>query len=79
MRICNEKQYHFDKEYTASYVRLIQDNACPGYPPCIAINKFDLFGSVVGANNEPEEEFVSFHDDDEDVSIIGHISKNAKL
>lgn len=77
MRRCAEKEYKFDKEYTARYVRLIQNERCPGNPPCLAINRIELYGDVVGENNA--EDFVSFHDDDEDVSIIGHISKNGKV
>lgn len=74
MRNCNEKSFKLDKEYEAKYVRLIQNEPCPGYPPCIAINKFELYGDVI---TEEESDFISFHDDDEDISIIGHISKNA--
>lgn len=76
MKHCNEKTYKLDKEYTAKYVRLIQNERCPGYPPCIAINKIDLFGDVLNDDGSSED-FVSYHDDDEDVSIIGHISKNS--
>ncbi|EAX88321.1 hypothetical protein TVAG_284270 [Trichomonas vaginalis G3] len=79
MRICSEKEYHLDKEYISRYVRLIQDKPCPGYPPCIAINKFDLYGNSVGDDSSRDDEFVSYHDDDDDVSIIGHISKNGRL
>ncbi|EAX95943.1 hypothetical protein TVAG_077850 [Trichomonas vaginalis G3] len=75
MRLCKEKSYELDNTYTTTYVRIIQNAPCPGYPPCIAINKFDIFGEVVG--EQVEEDFVSYHDDDEDdVSIIGHISRN---
>ena len=80
MRRCKERTYDFDKEYTAKYVRLIQNEPCPGDPPCIAINKLDLLGDVIGPDsNQIEEDFVSFHDDDDDVSIIGHISKNGNV
>lgn len=75
MRYCNEKTYKLDREYTAKYVRIIQNEACPGYPPCIAINRFDLLGNVLN-DDLTTDDFVSFHDDDDDVSIIGHISKN---
>lgn len=77
MRLCNEKTYKLDKEYTSKYVRLIQTDACPGNPPCLALNRFDLLGDVIN-DDGLSDGFVSFHDDDDDVSIIGHISKNAK-
>lgn len=79
MRICNEKTYNLDKSYEAKYVRVTQNEACPGYKPCISINKFEIFGDVIDDNMRQEEDdnFVSFHDVYEDVSIIGHISKNS--
>lgn len=77
MRRCNEKSYKLDKEYTAKFVRLIQNDPCPGYPPCIAINKFEIFGDAI--SDDDNDDFVSFHDDDDDVSIIGHISKNRNI
>ncbi|EAX98683.1 hypothetical protein TVAG_432330 [Trichomonas vaginalis G3] len=80
MKFCNEKTYNLDKTYTAKYVKIIQNEHCPGFPPCISINKFELYGDIIhddGMINE--EEFVSFHDVDEDVSIIGHISRNSKI
>lgn len=74
MKFCKEKTYKFDKEYTATYIRLIQNEACPGWPPCLAINKIDFLGDVLGE----EESFTEpIRDDDEDISIIGHISKYA--
>ena len=42
MRRCTERSYNLDRAYEAKYVRLIQNEACPGDPPCIALNKFDL-------------------------------------
>lgn len=78
MRRCNEKTYKLDKEYTTTYVRLIQNHPCPGDPPCIALNKFELLGESIGGDGLVDD-FVSFHDDDEDVSIIGHISKNGRV
>lgn len=78
MRRCKEQTYKLDKEYTAKYVRLIQNEPCPGDPPCIAINKFDLLGEVIG-DDYSSDDFISFHDDDDDVSIIGHISKNGRI
>ncbi|EAY22130.1 hypothetical protein TVAG_093040 [Trichomonas vaginalis G3] len=78
MRYCKEKSYDLDKTYETKYVRLIQNEACPGDPPCIALNKFELFGDVI-PNGGEDENFVSYHDDDDDVSIIGHISKNGNV
>ena len=79
MKYCKEKSYEFKETYEAKYVRLIQDQSCPGDPPCIAINKLDLFGEVIDEGESGEENFVSYHDDDDDVSIIGHISKNGNV
>ncbi|EAX96412.1 hypothetical protein TVAG_493540 [Trichomonas vaginalis G3] len=77
MRRCNEKTYNLDGTYEAKYVRIIQNEPCPGDPPCLAINRFDLIGDLTEFNqNKENEDFVSYHDDDDDVSIIGHISKN---
>lgn len=79
MRYCNEKTYKLDKEYTARYVRLIQNEPCPGDPPCIAINKLELLGDAV-VDGSMYDDFTSYHEDDnEDVSIIGHISKNGNV
>lgn len=77
MRRCNEKTYKFDKEYITSYIRLIQDEHCPGWPPCLAINQIEFHGVALG--DDGSEDFISFHDDDDDVSIIGHISKNGNV
>lgn len=79
MEFCNEKTYKLDQEYTAKYVRLIQDAPCPGYPPCLAINKMEFYGEAVSEDGSPADEFISFHDDDDDISIIGHISKNGRV
>ncbi|EAY16284.1 hypothetical protein TVAG_423370 [Trichomonas vaginalis G3] len=81
MRRCKENTYNLDKTYEAKYVRLIQNEACPGDPPCIALNKFELFGDIISEDsNVHDDDFVSYHDDDDDdVSIIGHISKNGNV
>ncbi|EAY19908.1 hypothetical protein TVAG_130160 [Trichomonas vaginalis G3] len=79
MRRCNEKSYTLDKEYATKYIRLIQNDPCPGFPPCIAINKLEIYGDILNADNSQDDEFVSYHDDDDDVSIIGHISKNGRV
>ena len=78
MRRCNEKTYNLDNAYEAKYVRLIQNEACPGEPPCIAINRFELLGDTINDVPSEQDNFVSFHDDD-DVSIIGHISKQGHI
>lgn len=77
MRDCKERTYMFDKEYTAKYIKIVQNEPCPGDPPCLAINRLEIFGESIH-DDRSDEDFVSFHDDDEDVSIIGHISKNGK-
>ncbi|KAI5496351.1 galactose-binding domain-like family, partial [Trichomonas vaginalis G3] len=46
MKICKEKTYHFSETYSAKYVRLIQDEACPQERPCMAINKLELLGKL---------------------------------
>ncbi|EAY07204.1 hypothetical protein TVAG_050190 [Trichomonas vaginalis G3] len=73
MRRCKEKIYKFSETYTTKYVRLIQDDTCPGDPPCIALNKIELLGVLDGDNGIVFEEQ---ENEDDDVSIIGHISKN---
>lgn len=77
MRRCNEKTYKFNKDYTTKYIRIIQNEPCPGWPPCMSINKMEIFGEILNDNNSNDYE--SFQDDDEDVSIIGHISKNGDV
>ncbi|EAX95057.1 hypothetical protein TVAG_428600 [Trichomonas vaginalis G3] len=76
MRRCTEKTYKLEREYTARFVRILQTEACPGFPLCMALNRIELFGDAVALSEDYNEEFVSYHDDDDDVSIIGHISKN---
>lgn len=78
LRRCNERTYKLDKEYTTRYVRILQNEACPDDPPCISINKFELHGEIIG-ENENNDEFSSFPEDDDDVSIIGHISDKGKV
>lgn len=78
MRRCKANTYTLGKEYTTTYVRITQNDPCPGRPPCMSINRIDFFGSTIGEGGEDEDQqFVSYHDDDEDVSIIGHIARNA--
>lgn len=73
MAYCKEKTYKFSETHEARYVRLIQDESCPGDPPCIAINKIELIGTT--NKGMPLEDFFSDNEED-DVSIIGHIAKN---
>ena len=73
MRRCKEKTYKFSETYNTKYVRLIQDESCPGDPPCIALNKIELIGSI---ENEDGLIFEDQENEEDDVSIIGHISKN---
>lgn len=77
MEFCNEKTYKFSQEYSAKYVRLIQDEACPGDFPCLALNKIELIGKYEGGG-DLEDEYLQMDTDEDDVSIIGHISKNIK-
>ncbi|EAX89338.1 hypothetical protein TVAG_574740 [Trichomonas vaginalis G3] len=77
MEYCAERTYEFKKSYSAKYVRLIQKEPYPGEPACIALNQIELFGSAtVGGSDDADDDFISYHDDDEDVSIIGHVSPN---
>ncbi|EAX98715.1 hypothetical protein TVAG_480910 [Trichomonas vaginalis G3] len=71
MRKCNQKTYKFSESYPAKYVRLIQTEACPGDPPCIALNKIEIIGNTDGT----EDGVFEFEAEDEDISIIGHIGK----
>ena len=73
MRRCKDKTYKFSETYTTKYVRLIQDESCPGDPPCIALNKIELLGQI---ENEDGIIFEDQENEEDDVSIIGHISKN---
>ncbi|EAX89184.1 hypothetical protein TVAG_195600 [Trichomonas vaginalis G3] len=73
MRRCKDKTYKFSETYNTKYVRLIQDESCPGDPPCIALNKIELIGSI---ENEDGLIFEDQENEEDDVSIIGHISKN---
>lgn len=75
-RGCKEKTFNLDKVYVAKFVRLIQKEACPGWPPCIAINQMEFFGEVVNDDLTSLEELDYINNDDEDISIIGHISQN---
>lgn len=78
MRHCNEKSYKLDKEYRVRYVRITQNEPCPSMPPCMSLNKIDFFGDVEADDTDSNENYGS-PDDDEDVSIIGHISRNARI
>ncbi|EAY21072.1 hypothetical protein TVAG_173300 [Trichomonas vaginalis G3] len=77
MEYCAEKTYQLSETYTAKYFSIIQTEACPGEPPCLCLNKVEFFGDIIADDGIGEiDDFVSYHDDDDDVSIIGHISKN---
>lgn len=75
MEYCAERTYMLDKKYEARYVRLIQTQPVPGDPPCLAINKFELFGHLTADFNNDDDDKIDFPDEEEDVSIIGHFSK----
>ncbi|EAX80535.1 hypothetical protein TVAG_577540 [Trichomonas vaginalis G3] len=76
MRRCKEKTYTFSQTYNARYVRVIQDQACPGDPPCMAINKIELIGSPENSDSHAEDFNNQEADEDDEVSIIGHVSRN---
>ncbi|EAX92343.1 hypothetical protein TVAG_444790 [Trichomonas vaginalis G3] len=73
LRRCRDKTFKFSEQHTCRYVRLIQDEPCPGDPPCIGLNKIELIGSIEGISDFVSEEI---ENEEDDVSIIGHISKN---
>lgn len=74
---CADKTFSLDKEYSAKYVRLIQDSPYPSLPPCIALNRFELFGEVLNDYSEIDEAFnTDIEDEDEGINIIGRISKS---
>lgn len=79
MKRCKEKTYKFDKEYTAKFIRLYQNEHCPGRPPCISLNKIEFYGSIVDSDFNKEIEFSNDELDDDDISIIGHISRNGNV
>ncbi|EAY21529.1 hypothetical protein TVAG_012940 [Trichomonas vaginalis G3] len=77
MMRCSEKTYSFSETYRTRYVRLIQAGTCYSDPPCISLNKIEIIGTVgdgIADGNQPEAPDAD--DIDDDISIIGHISKN---
>ena len=74
MRRCRDKTYKFSETHRAKFIRLIQDEACYDDPPCIAINKIDFIGQIY-EDGVPLDDY-GMDNEDEDVSIIGHISKS---
>lgn len=79
MMRCNEKTYKLDKTYVTRYIRIYQHENAAGFPPVLALNKFELFGDVIKEPGADDEDPIEFYDDDEDVSIIGHISRSGKI
>lgn len=73
MTRCKEKTFMLNYPQTAKYVRIIQTGTCYGDPPCFALNKVELIGDLE-RHETPEEKLVE--PDDEDISIIGYISRN---
>ncbi|EAY18918.1 hypothetical protein TVAG_146610 [Trichomonas vaginalis G3] len=72
---CKEKIYKFSETYVTKYIRMIQDENCPGDPPCMGLNKIEFFGKYV---RDPirmyEISLEELEDKDEDeVSIIGRV------
>lgn len=80
MLSCAERTYDFHKSYLTKFVRLIQTDVYPGEPSTIGLNKIELFGDLI---DDPDFEkginFLSDYNDDDDVSIIGHISKKRNI
>lgn len=72
MKRCKEKTFKFSEIYSAKYAKLIHIESCSDDPPCIALNKIELIGTYDNNIIQPE----SYENEDDDVSIIGHISKN---
>lgn len=73
MRRCKDKTYKFSEIHHAKYIRLIQDDTCYDDPPCIALNKIEFIGNIIG-DGFSMDDFAE--DNEDDVSIIGHMSRN---
>lgn len=73
MRRCREKTFKFSETYTSKFVKLLHDESCNGDPPCFAINKIEFSGEVIP--DDSSFDFDNVETDEDDVSIIGHISK----
>ena len=68
---CANRQYDITPTGEAyKYIRIIQDQPWPGCNFCICLNKFELYGKV------DMQFYDSDADADEDVSIIGKVTKN---
>lgn len=73
---CTERNYTFEKSYFAKYFRFYQTEPCTGKQSCISFQKIELFGNVIYDLDEKTDiDALTYHEDDEDVSVIGHISK----
>lgn len=75
MKFCNEKSYKLDKTYTARYIRIIQNEPCVKDSNCMSINRFEILGDLEKDTEFPDKFDESF-EDEEDISVIGHLSKN---
>lgn len=73
---CNEKFYTLDRYYDARYVRIIQDDPYPGDMPGFALNKLEFFGDVI---YDREDDIIDPSEDDEDITVIGHLSRARKI
>lgn len=72
---CISKEYDLQTEYSASFVRIFQNEKCQGSPPCLSINKFELFGDILKSDDVTPDDF--HHD--EDISIIGFRNEDNPL
>ena len=68
----DEKLYEYTNRYfevkyeeSFNYIRLIQDKSRLGFPMCICINEFDVYGS-----DHDSQVIPSVNDNDESVTII---------
>ena len=72
-RYCEFKTYEFQKTASFRYIRFVQEKEYPGCPFCMQINQLELYGQTNNAFFNDELE-----DNDESVSIIGKMNRNAE-
>ena len=67
-----DKTYEFEPTGTFKYIRFVQEKEYPGCPFCMQLNQIELYGHAndMFFNDEAE-------DNDESVSIIGKLKRNA--
>ena len=74
VRFCKHKTYEFPKTESFRYIKFVQDEPYPDCTFCMAINKFELYGTL--SDSRYESLFDDDSDNDESVSIIGKLPAN---